>query len=136
MEIIEKIKNWWRQFKLIIKNLIIYFPIVINMRNWDYVYILGMMQFQLLELLKTIENGLEIDETRIPKEHNIKKTLELLKSITEYDYLERSGYNDNRDYEWGSDEFHKINLKARDLEESEWNELFDILKRDMRGWWD
>lgn len=150
----EKIKDVYYDIKWTIINLFSYYKIVSKMRPWDYMYITEMMEFQLKLLHNSIKNGYEIDETRIIKENNIKRVLELLRNLHDCNYYERCGYIRNamiyklskcdddstivtteHNPEYPDYDENDVFDKASKLETDEWNEIFDILKNDMRGWW-
>lgn len=137
-----------------------YWKITIQMRPWDRGYIIQMMKFQITILKEYIEkHEREIDETRIPKEKNMSRVIELMNHYENDDHAERCGYihvdfefvpfvDDKHPEEMGLTEMvsketpkeEKINKKAlkdsHKLQQKEWNEMFDIMKKDMQGWWD
>lgn len=138
-----------------IKNLIKYFSIVWNNRDYDYAFVLRMMKFQLDSLLKCLENGHEIDEDRIPKENDIKRCLILIQNILDDEYMKRVGYDNDRFvldfrkienkemYEaidvstnpYSREEMKDMLEKSNTLRKGEVNELFDLMK-NIEGWWD
>ena len=97
-------KSWWKwkvyypwlDFKRGVKNLWAYRKIVWGMGDFDYSYVLRMKKFQLERLLKTLENGHEIESDRNPKLEDIRRCIELLNNILEDNYDERCGYDSNR----------------------------------------
>lgn len=139
--------------KRIIKNLIKYFKIVTKMTPWSYHSILEMLEFQLKILKNSIENGIEVEESRMAKVRKIERSIELIRNQLDENYAERCGWvsrplkftpdKDNEnivslDFEETEEEAKQTKdalKKGRELEESEWNELFNTLK-EMRGWWD
>ena len=75
-----------------IKNLYTHFNVVWRSRPWDFNYAtLDMLKFKLEELLVQIENGHEIDESRIEKERKIRRCIELIKYRLSDDYIDRVG---------------------------------------------
>lgn len=110
--------------------------------------------------------GMEIDETRLPKLEKMKRTLEILKNLEEDNYEDRCGYDpkarkinfkklsdeelkeigqENQElYEMTFDlnegyenyDVLKIFMGANELKKKEWDELFEILKNNLEGWWD
>ncbi len=99
-----------------IKNFFVYRKIVSKTRPWDYQYILEMMRFQLTLLNNQIKKyDREIDETRIPKEKDMERCIELLGNLIADNYEERCGYiykDRNWDQMWRpidrSDESYEI----------------------------
>lgn len=154
-KLFDKIETYYYNTKYTIVNFFKFAKIVSCYRPWDYQYITEMMEFQLKDLCNNIEkNGIEVDEYRLPKIEKMKHTIELLHNHNEDNYIDRSGYIQEATrfnfsphgdgckqctlekvpgYE-NYDE-HKVFADARELEEKEWNELFEVLK-DLRSWWD
>jgi len=130
-----------------------YFPIVLKMKSYDYHSILEMLQFQLGVLNSRLENGLEIEETRIPKVNDIKEVINLIENKLEENYGERIE-SKRPDYDiWfdkveGKEYFEMKDNDPRteeekdeyfkqygELEETEWKKIFELLQK-MRSWWD
>lgn len=161
-----RIRNFWYDFKWSIKNQIKFRKIISEFRPWDYSIILKMLNFQLKQLCEQIEyRGMEENRSRLQKVKRMKRAIELLNNIEEDNYAERCGYNSkaqtikfvkisdkkskelkldqdlyemtfniNKGYE--NYDSLKIFREANELETKEFEELFEILKTDMRGWWD
>ena len=112
-------------------------------RPWDYCYNL-MIFTRSLELLQTsIENGCEIEETRLPKVEAIKDTISILRDIEQTNHFERAMKTLNvKDEELpGVSEFLFKKLIERSLEirDNDWDRLFRIIKDNNKGlltWWD
>ena len=149
-------KNLYSECKWIIWALKKYFKISTTMRPWDYKYILDMMKFQLITLRDFMrDKGIEVDETRLPKIEKMNKVIELIENQINDDFYDRCGYiytdfefeeieekeNEMKLYKIKENEGEikekndKASKEACELEEKEWDELFDLLK-DMRRWWD
>lgn len=139
---------------------------------WDYRFTLNMLECSLTIMEKGMsEKGIEISETREPKVKKMQRALELLKNNREDNFIERaekelgelklsdwqfelleSGNHRLIDDENESDKEHnlKIYQRARQIENDEWNEMWEIFKgtkyskkygkkydgTDMRAWWD
>ena len=139
---------------------------------WDYRFTLNMLECSLTIMEKGMsEKGIEISETREPKVKKMQRALELLKNSREDNFIERaeqelgelklsdwqfelleSGNHRLIDDESESDKEHnlKIYQRARQIENDEWNEMWEIFKgtkyskkygkkydgTDMRAWWD
>lgn len=134
------------------RNLFKYHKIVKQMRPWDGCYIFQMMKFQLEILLPQIENGNEIDESRLEKVKDIKRLIELLNNHIEDDYVDRCGFDYNfkfdcvetkneRLVELKSNETEEQNIKnskavkdAFDLEMAEMEEIGKLITK-MPSWW-
>lgn len=160
-----KIKYPWYDFRRGIKNLFTHFKIVWQSGDFDYGYVLRMLKFKLERLEETLQDGYEVDEDRLPKIEDIKRCIELLDNKLKDNYAERCGYihgdskhefvpiekdeNGEQLYELvvtrftqTSEEVREIFKKAQELEQKEWEELWDTIKKgnkspvDARGWWD
>ena len=149
------LKYPYYDLKWYFKNLFHYHKIVSKMRPWDYGYVLDMLSFNLNDLKECLKTGHEIDEYRLPKVAKIERVLELLKNIKEDNYMERCGYKYNFDFKFEKIEgtnlselktiqkegtekqdFKEYHTKAIELENKEAEELFSILRDDIKGWWD
>jgi len=145
-------RSKWYDLKMIFWAKRKYRKIVKKMHPWDYGSILKMIKFQLEILSEHIElKGLEVDEDRLPKVENMKKTIKLLNNQIEDNYAERCGYDHDVKFKFvdqgdGTSTMEhedkevvrhnkRVFKEAHELEETEWNELFELLK-DMRQWWD
>lgn len=146
-------KHKWYDFKWTIKNLKKYFKIVSKMRPWDYRYILEIMHFQ-ITLLKNANDKHSQHLYSEDYSKTMNKVLILLNHKIEDDYAERCGYKsdiksfefekiegtDNwklvdNDSEEEKEQLRNIFKQSHELEEKEWTELFEIMKKEMRNWW-
>lgn len=144
-----------------VKNLITYFKVVWGSRHWDFNGTpMVMLKFNLEQLLPSIENGYEVDESRLEKVKNIKRCIELLDRLLKDEYIdELGGYHltkhpfefvpiddspesDLKCYtikEFRTEtEIEEDTLKTRlsvKLQENDWIELWTIIQRDSQGWW-
>jgi len=147
--------------KRAIKNLIKYFSVVTKMCSWDSHSMVEMMHFQAKTLLNNLEKySYECDETLVPKIKKLKRFVELTNnyikdSTGEKLYAERCGYDcDAEEIKWvpikDSDLSEMIMEKKKgyehidnsktikdghELEKKEWEEMMNILKNEMQGWW-
>ena len=135
------IKYPYSNVKWYFKNQIHFHKIVSKMRPWDYSYVLDMLYFTLNDLGTYLEfKGIEVDENRLPRVKQIKRCVELIKNIQADEYMERVGY----DYEFNKglknkgqkQDYKEFYEKALELENNESEELFSILKNNIKGWWD
>ena len=160
-----KVKYPWYDFRRGIQNLYTHFSIVWRSGDFDYGYVLRMLKFKLERLEKSLQEGYEVDEDRLPKIEDIKRCIELLNNKIEDNYAERCGYlydgvktefvpvdkdeNGEQLYEMvttrtkqTNEEVREIFKKAHDLEQKEWEEIWETIKKgnkspvDARGWWD
>lgn len=160
-----KVKYPWYDFRRGIQNLYTHFSIVWKSGDFDYIYILQMMKFKLERLESILQNGYEVDKDRLPKIEDIKRCIELLNNKIEDNYAERCGYvHGDAKYDFvpvekdddgeqlyemvvtrttqTDEEIREIFKKAQELEQEEWEELWETMKKgnkspvDMRGWWD
>jgi len=141
-------------------------------RWWDYRFTLEMLyrSIQIMETEMSVK-GFEVSETREPKVQSMRRALELLKHKMDDDYIDRAeaevGELIMHDWEFEPVENGNMRLVdketeeekthnrlvfevARELEEVEWKELWEIFKgtklskkygkkydgTDMRAWWD
>lgn len=135
---------------------------------WDYRFTLNMLERSLTIMEKGMsERGMEVSETRDPKVKAMRRALELLHDNREDNYIERAeaelgplsnfdfeldenGVMIDRDTPEQKEHNRKVFARAREIEEAEWKELWEIFKgtryskqygkkydgTDMRSWWD
>ncbi len=155
-------KNIWRFRKELVSH-----------EWWDYRYTLEMLYRSLsIMVVKLEKDGIEEDISRGKKVDKIKRALELLKHKLDDDYVDRAelelgeisykpirfepvegkeGLYSMVDDDTPAEKKHikKVFKRARQIEEKEWKELWDIFKgkkitnwnddfdgSDLRGWWD
>ena len=143
-----------------------------NHQWWDYRFTLEMLYRSLSIMVTKLEtDGIEEDGSRGKKVQKIKRALELLKHKLDDDYVNRAemelGELPHKPFEFEKMEdgnyllvdndtpaerehAQKIYKRAREIEDTEWKELWEIFKgtkfskkfgwaydgSDMRGWWD
>jgi hypothetical protein len=139
-----------------------------NHQWWDYRYTLNIMERSLTIMERGMSTkGMEVSETREPKVKSMKRVLELLRNNREDNFVERAEVELGplSKWDWELDENgmlvdrdtpeqkeHNRNVfkRAREIEDSEWKELWEIFKgtrnskkygkkydgTDMRAWWD
>jgi hypothetical protein len=145
-----------------------------NHQWWDYHFTLEMLYRSLTIMVNKLElEGIEEDESRMKKVSKIYRALELIKHKLDDDYVKRAemelGEISYRPIRFepveGSDGLYsmvdddtpeekkhiaKVFKRAKEIEEVEWKELWEIFKgtkfskkfgwaydgSDMRGWWD
>jgi hypothetical protein len=135
---------------------------------WDYRYTLNMMERSLIIMEKGMgTKGMEVSETREPKVKSMRRALELLRNNREDNFVERAeaelgpitrwdweldeeGVMIDRDTPEQKEHNRNVFKRAREIEDSEWKELWEIFKgtknskkygknydgTDMRAWWD
>lgn len=159
-------KYYWKDIyydiKWGLKNLKTYFKVVWGARPWDFNYTpLEMLKKNLEVLLPCIENGFEVDESRLVKVANIKRCIVLIDRLLKDDYIGELGglaasnfpidfvpvddspESDVKMYKMKEhrtpEEIEQDGQTLRHsitLQENDWIELWEIIKRDSQGWWD
>jgi hypothetical protein len=130
-------KNKWFDLRRGIRNLRAYFKVVANIYPWNVDYpVLSLTKVSLERVLKYLEHGNEVEETRLPKIKDIKRSIELIDHYLKDDYAERCGWkHEGSIFDPPTEENSKALKESHKLQEEEWDELFTLLKK-MRGWWD
>ena len=148
-----------------LRNCLRFFSVVWRFRAWDFVFTLDLFRAGLRMLKPCLEQGMEIDETRLPKIDAITRVITLLDHVIDDQYLAlieadegplstnwvtwtdtnipgRKKLQDRRDEQQQQHDM-QIFEKADALETHEWAELWKILHgssdmpgSDLRGWWD
>lgn len=124
------------------KNLWFFRKELFEFRPWDYGYNLSIFRRSLEKTVRTIEKyGYEVEEIKCKKVDKMKRVIEILQNLKEHNYLTRAqnelGEIRNL-YSWMDEDFEeshedeehnrKIFDKASQLEKSEWEEFWSILK--------
>lgn len=122
-----KLFNWFRyNFRYGIENLIKWFFIIWKDRDCDYCFIYYILQHKLKFTEEVMRDGYVNSKKDADK---IKKCVLLLNRLIKDEYSENiiNGYNKrfNKDII-----DHAIYLKEQDL-----NMLFEIMKKNIEGWW-
>jgi hypothetical protein len=145
-----------------------------NHQWWDYHFTLEMLYRSLTIMVNKLElEGIEEDDSRMKKVGKIYRALELIKHKLDDDYVSRAemelgeisyrpirfepvegseGLYSMVDDDTPAERKHtaKVFKRAKEIEEVEWKELWEIFKgtkfskkfgwaydgSDMRGWWD
>lgn len=154
-------KDIWYNFKHGFKNLYRFFWVIWKWRPWDFIFNLNLLSRGLSQYLKLSQNSIltEIDRTRLPKEKNMKRVIEIINNINKSNYIEKAenilgeiithnmmnfkeikdkpGFSEMIDERSIKDKEHtkKVFKLSENIEENEWNELIKILKKDARSWW-
>jgi hypothetical protein len=167
----------WKVWEFIRRTIPLFFKNIWRFRKelavhdwWDYHFTLQMLHRSLTIMVTKLEtDGIEIDSSRMKKVEKIKRALTILKYKIDDDYISRAqlelgslvmhdwefedvgnGCSRLIDKDTPTEKKHnrKVYNRARDLEEIEWKELWEIFKgskfkdwenydgTDMRGWWD
>jgi hypothetical protein len=146
---------------------------------WDHHGMLKFTEAGLIHMSDKLEkNGLEVDESRLKKVEAMRRVIKLIQNYNNDSYIEMSeselgelihhpwefediedkpGFSRLVDKETEEEKEHnsKVFERSREIEESEWNELFELLKGQdyskfnkdeewseqfngsgLRGWWD
>ena len=102
-----------------IKTVFDYLPVIWKDRDWDYGYLLILIQYKLKRMAKFHrKKGIHTDADEIAQQ--IDECSELCDRLTEFDYFQE---NDNLIEE----------QKARERDK---NILFDKIKKSLFNWWD
>lgn len=165
-------QTWWyetyyffkRKVPRFFKNIYLFRSELLEHEWWDYSFTLRMMERSLRIMAKGMETkGMEVSETRYPKVVAMKKAIGLLENVRTSRYIDKAeaelGPLKNMDTlifsnfeESEEDKAHnrKVFARATEIENQEWNELWEIFKgtenskaygdkydgTDLRSWWD
>ena len=156
---IEYWKERWWEFQWAIRNLKNYFKIVIETRDFDSIYILKMIKFQLGFLKERIRKGFEVIPDKCKKVHEIERVIELITNFEEDNFNTRCGYDENATKmefveieptesgevmhevvfvkQPGYEDYDstQVTKDAMKLQEKEWGELMELLN-NLRSWWE
>ena len=152
-----------RFFNKIIK-IVTFIPILWRDEDWDYNYMLQLLQAKLIFMRRYFMNSnIVTKETTKKILSGIDKTLESIKKFTENDsfgvYEVKSPFeithefrkcengpasefisinkDENREFTEEDEElFKEYLLKITDEENTNWNAIFNTIRDEARGWWD
>ena len=127
-----------------IKNLRFFFSVIWRYRDWDYNFQLKILKRSLEPLAKSLRDGNEVEDPRMKKVAKIERAVEILSHIADDTYTdmaaEQLGYGVDFSYGLFGDkpdneeplEVKEANRKlfqlSHDIEQKEWNELWEIFK--------
>lgn len=117
-------------------------------KDWQFSTIFPLMKKHLEKLCYLLEHyGIEVDESRLPKIVLIKRTIELLNHYIESDYQFQAEQLLNRKISnWSifddtrTNEQKKLDSEIYDMankiEQDQWDELWETIRSNGKGWWD
>jgi len=119
---------------------------------WDYRFNLNLLEKSLRSTADYIEHqGIEENESRLDKVAKMRRAIELLEHNRNDDYIERAEaelgeLHNIHLFEEGTPEQEghnrKVFIRSQEIEEQDWNELWEIIKGNktgepgIRSWWD
>jgi len=141
-------QTWWyktynffrRDLPYFLENVWYFRKQLWSFRSWDYSFNLQMFGRSLEKTVNTIKNGHEVDKTRLKKVDKMKRVIYLIDRIKTENYTEEAElelgklknvdwlFNGREDTSEEREHNRKVFNRAREIEESEWNELWVILK--------
>ena len=155
------IREHWYNLKIGLKNLWTFFPVIWEWRRWDFSYNMELLQKGLELYLEEDENDgfQEVNETRIPKEEDMRKVIDHLDDLNNDNFIllaeAELGYEaTSYGFEFEPAEGHEglfsmVELRTKEeqdadeaifalsnkLEQEAWNEIWDTIKKGGQGWW-
>ena len=153
--------NFFRNLKKGIWNLISWFSIVWNDRDWDYYFIFELLKFKLERMEQCLrEHGRSIDNEK--DANSIKECIVILERLIKDDYaaedwnrirskwgdfefsncengctkLTVSGVKTEEDEKKYSSDIKNCCEKEENMIQKDLNDLFDNMKINIRRWWD
>lgn len=143
-----------------IRNLLVWFKVIWNDRNWDYHYIFVILRHKLNLMEKAIRNNNNHTEAERDADQ-IKECVEILdrlindvyfdlayeeyhKKWGEIDFKVRDGRlelnNSNvqtpEDHEEERHDFKNATMKEHVMKENDIHKLFALMRNNIQGWWD
>jgi len=149
LKVMARHQTWWYKtyevfrYKLpaFFRNLYYFRNELWEFRGWDYSFNLSLFARSLEKTSEVLENyGNEVESSKNKKVEKIKRVIELIKNSREDQYIHRAEeeLGEVRGLNWllGDDEQspedkehnRKVYDRAREIEEAEWKEIWDILK--------
>ena len=149
MDTMRRHDTWWYKIydtltyrvPFFFKNLWYFKKELWEFRGWDYTFNLRLLSRSLEKTAYVMEHhGYEVEISRMKKVNKIKRSIEILNSFNESAYIEKAekelgelknldGWRmDREDTQEERDHNRAVFELAKKIEESEWNELWDILR--------
>lgn len=149
---LQRHQTWW--YKLyeffrynlpaFFRNLWIFRKELYRYRAYDYSFSLRLLRRGLEQLVDNVRDGMEINDTRLPKVDQMERVIFLIKQLEDDTYIDRMEKElgplspftfDDTESEEEKEHNRKVFAAVRELENSEWEEIWTIINKDMRGWW-
>lgn len=146
LKVMSRHQTWWYKtyavfrykIPMFIENLWFFRKELWSFRSWDYTFNLDLFRRSLEKTSNTIEHhGQEVIISRIKKVDKINRVIFLLSQLREDNFismaekelgeLKNSGW-DRDDTDEESEHNSKVFARAREIEESSWNEIWNILR--------
>lgn len=121
-----------------------------NFQDWDYNFNLDLFKKSLQfthDYMK--KDGLEVDEDRLPKVEIMQEVIDAIDKVSYHDFIDEAETqlcvkatmentsNKDSEFDWKYTEHSKRVYKLSDeLEQKNWNKIWDLIKNNMQGWWD
>lgn len=151
-----------RSIKIGFKNIIKYFKVIWQDRDWDDYYIYKLLEVKFKSMYKFYSSDKAWSEDAPKVAEQIKEALRLLDKFMNYDYLHEAlaeFYKKYPDYKWeiktepssygegyrkiidNDTPEQKILLrqcfkKEQELKEHDYDLFFDLLRNNIQSWWD
>ena len=131
------------RFKRGIHNIIKWFPVIWKDRDWEWEYLMEIIKFKLKNMEYLFRNhGISIGSEHRADE--MKEVIELIDKILNHNYLKETSKGNenllhmnvnNMTYEQ-KEKLHSLFDKADKLIQNDINKTFDLIKSNIRKWWD
>jgi len=129
------VRYWHRDIATGIKNLIIWFPTIWTDRNWDYVFLLGIIRKKLLNDAKYHrECGISEDADLYAKEMEfcVRCIDRITNDVHWNDYYQKHKHLPREGFLELFREFDEPEFK----QERDKKLLFRVIEKNINGWWD
>lgn len=128
-----KVKIFIREIKIGVSNLVKWFPVIWNDRQWDYEYVYIILKKKLGLMENYFKYGQTTSEDAVKCSNEIKQAVALIERLMEDDYMiPQEEYKKLNSYKEKGEAFtHSIALRNKDKDE-----LYNLLKNNLENWWD
>ena len=149
LDIMNRHQTWWYKtyavfrykIPMFFENFWFFRKQLWEFRSWDYTFNLRILGRSLEKTAHTLEHyGHEVEEHRMKRVNKIKRALHIINSINEGLYIDRAEKElgelknlegwaiEREDTQEEREHNRKVFELARQIEDSEWNELWDIFR--------
>jgi len=143
--------NWLRDVVRGIKNLVAYAPLIWCDRDWDFAYLLALMEFKMRRMANSIGNSGITEDSRhaattlIEAADTCQRLYEDEYGVAEHgaldvkygvEYLDMEGHFGREGSDEERVERHAVHTKAMDDQFKDLDRLAELFGTELLGWWD
>jgi hypothetical protein len=132
---VRRIKSLCYDFFYGIKNLFVWFKIIWNDRQWDYIFLLELLKFKLALMEKEFRNyGHHLNSNK--DAYNMHIACLVLDRLLKEAYYENAMLNYGFQYKYSKETMLDLYHCGDKVKQNDFEFLLNILKKQLFSWWD